>query len=68
MLFGTIKNFDEIKGVGSIKPDNGHIDLQFDKSAVSWGDATTPKVDRRLSYEIGKNKDGTDCAVNLRNA
>jgi CspA family cold shock protein len=68
MLFGTIKNYDETKGVGSIKPENGHVDLQFEKSAVSWGEATTPKENRRLSYEIGKNKDGTDCAVNLRAA
>jgi cold shock CspA family protein len=68
MLFGTIKNFDEIKGVGSIKPENGHTDLPFENSAVNWGDAKTPKTDRRLSYEIGKNPDGTDCAVNLRAA
>jgi cold shock protein len=68
MLFGTIKNFDEIKGVGSIKPENGHADLSFEKSAVNWGDATTPKTDRRLSYELGKNSDGVECAVNLRAA
>ena len=68
MLFGTIKNYDEAKGVGTIKPENGHVEMQFEKSAVSWGNATTPKADRRLSYEIGKNKDGTDGAVNLRAA
>ena len=67
-MFGTIKKFDETKGVGSIKPENGHVDLQFETSAVAWGNATTPKANRRLSYEIGKNKDGTDCAVNLRAA
>ena len=50
MLFGTIKNYDEIKGVGSIQPENGNAVLHFEKSAVSWGDATTPKTDRRLSY------------------
>ena len=66
MLFGTIKNYDETKGVGSIRPENGHADLQFEKSAVSWGDATTPKTDRRLSYEVGKNSVGAPCAVNLR--
>lgn len=68
MLFGIIKNYDETKGVGWIKAENGHIDLQFEKSDAWWGDATRPKVDQRLSYEIGKNKDGTDCAVNLRAA
>lgn len=68
MLFGTIKNYDETKGVGSIKPENGHVDLPFENSAVNWGDATTPKTDRRLSYEIGKNSNGAECAVNLRAA
>jgi len=66
MLFGIIKNFDEVKGIGTIRPDNGHNDLPFEKSAVQWGDAKTPKVDRRLSYERGKNSDGADCAVNLQ--
>ena len=68
MLFGTIKNYDEAKGVGSIRPENGHADLQFEKSAVSWGAANTPKLDRRLSYEIGRSKDGVECAVNLQSA
>ena len=68
MLFGTIKNFDEIKGVGLIHPESGPNDLPFEKSAVNWGDATTPKTDRRLSYELGKNSDGAECAVNLRAA
>ena len=68
MLFGTIKRFDETKGFGTIRPETCHADLQFEQSAVSWGDATTPKQDRRLSYEIGKNKDGVECAVNLQPA
>ena len=68
MLFGTIKAFDETKGVGSIQPENGPNQLPFEKSAVQWGDATTPKIDRRLSYELGKNSDGAPCAVNLRAA
>ncbi len=68
MLFGTIKNFDETKGMGSIKPENGRNELPFENSAVQWGDATTPKVDRRLSYELGKNSHGVPCAVNLRAA
>ena len=68
MLFGTIKNYDEAKGIGSIKPEVGENELPFEKSAVQWGNATTPKVDRRLSFEIGKNSDGAACAVNLRAA
>ena len=68
MLFGKIKTFDAANGGGTIKPENGNAELHFEKSAVSWGDATTPKTDRRLSYEVGKNSQGTECAVNLRAA
>ena len=68
MLFGKIQKFDETSGGGTIKPENGNAELHFEKSAVTWGDATTPKTDRRLSYEIGKNPQGAECAVNLRAA
>jgi cold shock CspA family protein len=68
MLFGKIQKFDETSGGGTIKPENGNAELHFEKSAVNWGDATTPKTDRRLSYEIGKNPQGAECAVNLRAA
>jgi CspA family cold shock protein len=68
MLFGKIRNFNESTGAGTIKPENGNAELHFAKSAVNWGDATTPKVDRRLSYEVGKNDQGTDCAVKLQPA
>ena len=37
-------------------------------SAVQWGNATTPKTDRRLSYEVGKNGSGDACAINLHSA
>lgn len=67
-LFGTVKTFDETKGFGTIKPEAGGNDLRFEKSAVNWGDATTPKTERRLSYEVGKNGSGDACAVNLHSA
>jgi cold shock CspA family protein len=67
-LFGTVKLFDEIKGYGTIKPEAGGKELRFEKSAVQWGDATTPKVERRLSYEIGENGSGGACAINLQPA
>lgn len=68
MLFGKIKNFDETTGGGTIKPENGNPELHFEKSAVSWGDATTPKTERRLSYVVGKNDKGADCAIDLKSA
>ncbi|MDP9424118.1 MAG: hypothetical protein M3Q19_15025 [Pseudomonadota bacterium] len=51
MLFGTIKNSDEIEATGSIQPENGDADLQFEESAALRGDGETPKTERRLSYE-----------------
>lgn len=67
MLFGKIKNFDETRG-GTVRPEIGNTELHFEKSAMNWGDATTPKVDRRVSYEVGKNDKGADCAINLKSA
>jgi len=67
-LFGTVKSFDETKGYGLIKPEAGGDELRFEKSAVQWGNATTPKAERRLSYEVGKNGSGDACAINLHSA
>lgn len=67
-LFGTVKSFDETRGFGTIKPEAGGADLRFEKSAVQWGDATTPKTERRLSYEVDKNGSGDACAINLHSA
>lgn len=68
MLFGKIKNFDETRGVGTVRPEIGNEELHFEKSAMNWGDASTPKADRRVSYEVGKNDKGADCAINLKSA
>ena len=68
MFFGKIQKFDETSGKGTIKPENGSPELHFERSAVNWGSATTPKIDRRLSYEVGKNDEGADCAVKLQPA
>jgi len=56
------------KGYGIIKPEAGGDELRFEKSAVQWGTATTPKTERRLSYELGKNGSGDACAINLHSA
>ena len=64
-LYGTVKTFDDIKGFGTIKPETGGDELRFEKSAVQWGDATTPTTERRLSYEVGKNGSGDTCAIIL---
>ena len=64
-LFGTVKSFDEAKGLGSIKPDQGGDELGFEKSAISWADKSAPKEGQRLSYDVD-SKDGRKTAVNLQ--
>jgi cold shock protein len=64
-LFGTVKSFDESKGYGSIKPEAGGDELRFEKSAVQWGNATTPKIERRFSYEVANIGGGEPRAINL---
>ena len=67
-LFGIVKSFSETQGFGSIKPEAGGEELRFEKSAVQWGNATTPKMERRLSYEVSKTGSGDACAINLHSA
>ena len=64
-LLGTVKLFDEARGYGLLQPDGGGEELRFEKAAVQWGSATTPRTERRLSYELGSNEAGDLCAVNL---
>ena len=63
-FFGTVKSFDEAKGLGSIKPEQGGDELGFEKSAISWTDKSAPKEGQRLSYDV----DSTDLkkAINLQ--
>lgn len=62
--FGTVKSFDEAKGLGSIKPEQGGGELRFDRNAISWEPKTSPTEGQRLSYDVGK--DSLTTAVNLQ--
>jgi CspA family cold shock protein len=61
--FGTVKSFDEAKGNGSIKPEQGGDELRFDRNAFSWAANSTPKEGQRLSYDV--SGDGRNAAINL---
>ena len=63
--FGTVKSFDEAKGFGSIKAEEGGEELRFDRNAFSWPEKTLPKEGQRLSYDLNR-KDGRNTAVNLQ--
>jgi cold shock protein len=62
--FGTVKSFDEDRGIGSLKPETGGDDLYFERSAISWDAPRDIAVGQRLSYDKGM-VDSQPCAVNL---
>lgn len=66
--FGTVKSFDETTGYGTIQSEAGGGALPFDPTAVTWGNATSLVVDRRLTYDIGLDNKGDVCAVNIQPA
>jgi CspA family cold shock protein len=62
--FGTVKSFDDDRGVGSLKPETGGDDLSFERSAIKFDRPSVPTVGQRLSYDKGM-VDSQPCAVNL---
>jgi len=64
-MFGNLKTFDHATGTGSIRPEKGGDPIVFEKSGFTWAASDTPKVETRLSYELGKNNAGSPVAINL---
>ncbi|MCP4915035.1 MAG: cold-shock protein [Oligoflexia bacterium] len=64
MKTGTVKFFNDEKGFGFIKPDDGGNDLFVHVSAVSNG---TLQTDEKVTFEIGEGQKGP-CAVNVKTA
>jgi CspA family cold shock protein len=62
MSTGTVKFFNDEKGFGFIKPDDGGNDLFVHVSAVEKGSLST---DEKVSYEIGDGQRGP-CAINVK--
>ncbi len=62
--FGTVKSFDDDKGVGSLKPETGGDDLYFERNAIKFDMPSVPAIGQRLSYDKGM-VDSQPCAVNL---
>lgn len=68
MPIGTVKFFDNSKGFGFIKPDDGGNDAFVHISAVEQAGMTTLNPDQRLSYELEQGRGGRTSAVNLQSA
>ena len=63
-FFGTVKSFDETKGLGSLTPEMGGDELKFERSAISWDASKAPNIGERLSYDKS-TLNSQPCAVNL---
>ena len=68
MTIGTVKFFNEDKGYGFIKPDDGSADSFVHVSAVQAAGMTTLQNEQRLNYDVEVGQNGKSSAVNLSNA
>ena len=64
---GTVKWFNDQKGYGFIKPDNGGNDVFVHISAVERAGMRTLKEGQKVSFELKRDeKKGKDSATNLK--
>lgn len=64
---GHVKWFDDAKGYGFIKPDDGGKDMFVHFSEVIGEGHRTLVLDEEVEYEVGTNpKNGRPCAVGVR--
>ena len=66
MAMGTVKWFNETKGYGFIKPDDGGQDVFVHISAVEKAGYTTLAEGAKVSYELQAGRSGKMSAENLR--
>ncbi len=59
---GTVKWFDEPKGFGFIKPDNGGSDLFAHFSEIKGGGFKTLAENQRVEFEITQGRKGTQAS------
>jgi CspA family cold shock protein len=55
---GTVKWFDEPKGFGFIKPDNGGSDLFAHFSEIKGGGFKTLAENQRVEFEVTQGRKG----------
>jgi cold shock CspA family protein len=61
---GTIQHINLDAGYGFIRPDGGVVDIFFHvQQILSTG---TPRVNQRVSYDVGASKDGRTRAQRVR--
>jgi cold shock CspA family protein len=66
-LSGTLRSWMNDRGFGFIAPTNGGVELFVHVSALPR-DCSRPAVGEKLTYELGRGKNGKPQAVNVQRA
>ena len=64
MATGTVKWFNEKKGFGFIRPDDGDKELFVHHSEIKTEGFATLAEGQKVTYEVGEGKKGP-CATNV---
>lgn len=65
-MLGTVKWFNEQKGYGFIKPEQGNKDIFVHVSALNKARIDHLVDGQRIEYELEMGKNGRESAVSLR--
>jgi CspA family cold shock protein len=68
MAVGTVKFFNSHKGFGFITPETGGKDVFVHISAVERSGLSTLGEGQKVSFELERDRQGRDSAVNLKSA
>lgn len=68
MTTGTVKFFNEQKGYGFIKPDDGGNDAFVHITAVERAGMATLRENQRVTYDLQRDNRGKMSAVDLKPA
>ena len=66
MASGTVKWFNATKGYGFIQPDEGGKDVFVHISAVERSQLDNPREGQRVNFDLERDRQGRQSAVNLR--
>jgi CspA family cold shock protein len=66
MPVGIVKMYQESRGFGFVKPDDGDSDLFFHVKEVDPRLVEELKAGLRVVFDLGTDRDGRACAVNVR--
>jgi CspA family cold shock protein len=66
MAVGTVKFFNTTKGFGFIQPEGGAKDVFVHISAVERSGMSRLADGQRVSFEVERDRQGRDSAINLK--